>query len=205
MVAVAQVIVDISVSLDGFIAQRDDTSGPIHDWYFDGDVANQTNPFFQTSPESAPVVADNLASAGAVLAGRRTYDLTHGWDGDHPLGEVACFVVTHEPPGDVPDGATTFTFVTTGIDDAIEQAKQAAGEEIVYIMGGASVVWQALAAGLVDEFHLHLAHVFIGDGVRLFDDIGDPGGTWPIGVSLIRQVDAPGVTHLFFGVDRSAT
>ena len=93
-----QVTIDISVSIDGFIASPDDSSGPIHDWYFDGDVENEQNPFFLTSPESAPVIVENLTRAAAVICGRRTYDLTNGWDGNHPLGEVTCFVVTHDPP-----------------------------------------------------------------------------------------------------------
>jgi len=195
-----QVTIDISSSIDGFIALPDDSSGPIHDWYFDGEVVNEQNSFFRTSPESAPVIEEDLTKAAALICGRRTYDLTNGWDGNHPLGAVTCFVVTHDPPHGVPDGATTFEYVTDGIDGAVDRAVAAAGDGDVYIMGGASVMWQALAAQRVDRFQLHLAHVLIGDGIRFFDGMETLGQRWPIDVTLARQIDAPGVTHLFFDV-----
>ncbi len=196
-----QVTIDISASIDGFIALPDDSSGPIHDWYFDGDIENARNPFFRTSSESAPVIVENLTRAGAVICGRRTYDLTNGWDGNHPLGDVTCFVVTHDMPSEIPDGSTAFEFATDGMENAIDRAIAAAGDHDVYVMGGASVMWQALSTQRVDRFHLHLAHVLIGDGVRLFDGIETVEGRWPIDVTLDRQIDAPGVTHLYFDID----
>ena len=120
----SKVVLDISMSLDGLIAQSDDDAGPIHEFFFSGDTEHDG--IFRTSGATTMVVKETIDSSGAVITGRRTYDLTNGWEGNHPM-RVPCFVVTHDVPTDVPDGATEFTFVTDGIDNAVRQAKAVAG------------------------------------------------------------------------------
>ncbi len=128
----SKVVLDISMSLDGLIAQPDDAPGPIHEFFVSGETEHDGS--FRTSGATTEVVRESIESAGAVITGRRTYDLTNGWEGNHPM-RVPCFVVTHDVPTDVPDGPTQFTYVTDGIDSAVGQAKAVAGEKDVSIMG----------------------------------------------------------------------
>lgn len=188
------VYLDISMSLDGLIAQPNHDPGTIHDWLFSGDTTNSQNGMFKTSGASTDVLEETLAASGAVVAGRRTYDLTGGWGGSQPMG-VPVFVVTHEARTEVPEGETPFTFVSDGVESAIEQAKGAAGDKDVCVMGGASLAQQTLEAGLLDEIQIHLTPVLLGDGIRLFDESGDQ-----IELKATRVVEAPGVTHLRFRV-----
>lgn len=188
------VIVDISMSLDGFIARPDDASGPIHDWYFAGDTAQPGSDFFRTAGASTDILAETLAATGATITGRRTYDLTGGWGGHHPAGDGPVIVVTHAPPAVVPSGPTPFTFVDD-IHRAIDRATALAGSKDVFVMGGASVIGQALETGRVDEIHVHVASVLIGKGVRLIDELGGE-----IQLRQTRAVEAPGVTHLRYQV-----
>jgi dihydrofolate reductase len=110
------------------------------------------------------------------------------------------FVLTHHPREPLElAGGTTFFFVTDGIQAAFEQAKQAAGGRDVLLAGGASVVQQYLAAGLVDEFWLHLVPVLLGDGERLLDNVGD------LNLEQVRAVEAPGVTHIKYRVVKDRT
>lgn len=190
------VLLDISMSLDGFIAQPNDDPGPIHEWFFGGAVTSRHNEAFKTSGPSSEVLDETFTTTGAILTGRRTYDLTQGWGGSHPMPGVPVFVVTHEAPREVPEGATTFTFVTDGIERAIAQARAAAGVKNVIVMGGAAVARQCIEAGLLDEVQIHLAPVLLGDGVRLFEDLG----SGPIELDVVGMVDAPDVTHLRYRV-----
>jgi dihydrofolate reductase len=132
-----------------------------------------------------------------VVTGRRTYDIANGWDGNGPLPGLPLFVVTHRVPERVPIGESRYTFVTEGVPAAIEQAKAAAGDRYVSLMGS-SVPQQALRAGLLDEIQIHLVPVLLGGGVRLFDRL-DPGG---IALETMQVVDSPGVTHLRYRVVR---
>ncbi len=140
-VIVSRVILDISMSLDGLIAQSDDDPGPIQEFLFSGETA--LDGMFRTSGATTEVFREFIDSAGAVITGRRTYDVTNGWEGNHPMRVpcfvVPCFVVTHDVPTDVPDGAMQFTYGTGGNDSAVRQAKAVAGEKDVSIMGGASI------------------------------------------------------------------
>jgi dihydrofolate reductase len=129
------------------------------------------------------------------VTGRRTYDITNGWHGNGPLPGLPLFVVTHHVPKHVPQGESRYTFVTDGIATAIEQAKAAAGEKYVSLMG-ASVAQQCLRAGLLDEIQIHLVPVLLGGGVRLFDQLGREN----IELETVRVLDAPGVTHLRYRV-----
>jgi dihydrofolate reductase len=130
-----------------------------------------------------------------LVTGRRTFDLTRGWGGRHPL-DVPVFVVSHTVPQEewVYEGSP-FTFVTDGLESALEQAKAIAGDKDVGVVG-ASLVQQCIRAGLLDEIHLDLVPVLLGDGVRLFDHLG----TDPIELESTRVIEGAGVTHLTFRV-----
>ena len=201
----AKVIVALTMSLDGFIADRNDGVERIFGWYFDGDT--QIRPYreaadrgvpvppFKLSGSSAEVFSDLVENGGAVVTGRRTYDIAGAWDGNGPLPGLPLFVVTHHVPDHVPRGESRYTFVTDGVASAIEQAKAAAGDKYVSLMGS-SVPQQCLRAGLVDEIQIHLVPVLLGAGIRLFDHLG----TEHIDLETVRIVDSPGVTHLRYRV-----
>jgi dihydrofolate reductase len=158
------VVIDMSMSLDGYIAAPDDRPGQglgedgmrLHNWAFD-------------DPSVFERVYGNLIEeTGAVIMGRRTYDNSIAeWGGKGPLGEVPCFVITHDPPA---SADPVFTWVTDGIERALAQAREAAGDKRIGIMG-ADVDVQLLAAGLVDEIRIHLVDVLLGGGRRLFDQL----------------------------------
>jgi dihydrofolate reductase len=121
-----------------------------------------------------------------------------GWWGDTPPFHHPVFVLTHYARAPLAlDGGTTFTFVTDGIESALEQARAAAGEKDVMIGGGADVAQQYLNAGLLDEMQLHVVPLMLGDGVRLFDRVDDSVALEPAGV-----VESPAVTHLTYRVGR---
>lgn len=209
----AKVIVALAVSLDGFIAGSNDGGEQplgdggtrLFDWYFDGDTpirhyqeaANRgvSVPPFKLSPSSAEVFEELIDSGGAVVTGRRTYDIASAWGGNGPLPGLPLFVLTHNVPEHVPHGESHYTFVTDGVESAIEQAKAAAGDKYVSVMG-ASIPQQCLRAGLLDEIQIHLVPVLLGAGVRLFDHLGSEN----LELETIRVVDSPGVTHLRYRV-----
>ena len=149
---------------------------------------------FHTSPASAEHLRDLFDGVGALLVGRRAYDLTGG--GDHPAG-VPLFVLTHRVPDGWPRAGTAVTFVTDGLADAVARARAAAGSGFVGI-GSASVARQCLAAGLVDEIRVDLVPVLLGSGVRLFDLL--PGG--PVTLTDPAVVQGTGVIHLHYRIER---
>ena len=202
----ATVELDITMSLDGFVAGPED--GPehglglrggerLHNWLFTGDTARGDDGFFKTSDGSTDVLDEFLTTAGAFLVGRRMFDITQGWGGSPPL-KVPTFVVTHHVPEEFAGEGSVFTFVTEGIESAVEQAKAAAGDKKVSIGGGASIAQQCIRAGLVDVIQIHLAPLLLGEGVRLFGDIG----AHAIELEPIRVVDAPGIAHLRYRVTK---
>jgi dihydrofolate reductase len=209
----SKVIVALAMSLDGFVAgPHDGGENPLgdggtrlFDWYFDGDTPIRAYqeaaerglpvPPFKLSRASAEVFNELLRGGGAAVTGRRTYDIANAWGGNGPAPGAPVFVVTHRVPEHVPQGESTYTFVTDGVESAIEQAKAVAGDKYVSLMG-ASVPQQCLRAGLLDEIQIHLVPVLLGGGVRLFDHIGSDN----IELETIRVVDAPGVTHLRYRV-----
>ena len=189
----SKVVLDISMSLDGFIAQPDDAAGPIHEWFFAGDEPHAHCPMLTPARGPSQAVLDATYEAtGAVIAGRRTYDFTGGWGGQHPMG-VPVFVVTHEAPVDVPDGPTDFTF-TEGVEAAVEQARQTAKGRDICVMGGASMADECLRRHLLDEIQIHLTPVIMGAGVRMFD------GAETRRLEPISIVDAGDVVHLRYRV-----
>ena len=178
-----KVLLDMAASLDGFVAGPNDALGGLHDWFF--------------SPAGADAVDESVGATGAIVLGRRTYDQGDEMDGfaSSPYA-VEHFVLTHDPPERKARGKMKFTFVTEGIESAIERARVAAGERNVAVGGGASIAQQCLRAGLVDEIQVHLVPVLLCRGIRLFEHLGDG----KIELETTRVVDAPGVTHLMYRV-----
>ena len=197
------IMTGLSTSLDGFIAGADDSPRQplgvggerLFQWFSNGDTPSRFYPTFRMSAESATFFDGFASRAGAVITGRRTYDITDGWGGKGPLPGVPLFVMTHRVPDKVPAGDPPYTFVTDGIERAIEKARSAAAGKDVSLMG-ASIVQQALRSGLLDLLIVHLLPVVLGRGVRLLDDLA-PGS---VSLELAGVVDAPGVTHLSYRV-----
>jgi dihydrofolate reductase len=200
-----KVTMGLSMSLDGFIAGPNDGPGSplggggerLFAWYSGGDTEYRlpgTEMVFQVSPQSAEVLREAHSRIGAFVTGRRTFDIANGWGGSPPLG-VPSFVVTHTVPRDWVYEGSPFTFVTDGVQSAIEQAKQVAGEKDVAV-GAARIVQQVIRAGLLDEIHIDLVPVLLGEGVRLFDHLG----VGPIDLEGTEVVEGAGVTHLTFRV-----
>jgi dihydrofolate reductase len=199
----SKVAMGLSISLDGFIAGPND--GPerplgeggelLFAWYSSGDTEYRlpgTEMVFEVSPQSAELLREAHSRMGAFVTGRRTFDITNGWGGSPPLG-VPTFVLTHTVPQEWVYEGSPFTFVTDGVESAVEQARAAAGEKDVAV-GAASVVQQCIRAGLLDEIHVDLVPVLLGDGVRLFEHLG----SGPIELESTRVVEGAGVTHLTF-------
>ena len=193
-----------ATSLDGFIAGPND--GPevpmgeggerLLAWYFGGDTEYRlpgTEMVFKVSPGTAEYLLETSTTTGALVTGRRTFDLTRGWGGGHPLG-VPVFVLTHSVSQEWVYEGSPFTFVRDGLESAVAQAKAAAGDKDVGVIG-ANLVQQCIRAGLLDEIHLDLVPVLLGDGVRLFEQ-----GIEPIELESTRVIEGAGVTHLTFRV-----
>jgi dihydrofolate reductase len=211
-----KITVDISVSLDGYVAGPNQTieeplgrgGEELHQWIF-GLEAWRSRHGLEGGERSvdSDIVQESVDATGAIVMGRRMFSggdgkwdsdpMADGWWGDEPPFGVPVFVLTHHARETVtkPDG-TTYTFVTDGIDSALEQARSAAGERNVSVAGGANVVQQYVRAGLLDELHLHVTPVLPGGGVRLFDDPAAEGTRFEI----VRVVDSPAVTHLKYRV-----
>jgi dihydrofolate reductase len=187
------VIFDTSMSLDGFMTAANRTPevplGP------GGEVLTQ----WAMDDEAGQELLDKwVGDLGASIAGRVTYDTSLPWWGPNgPSGEVRrpLFVVTHEPPAETVEGGV-YSFVTDGIESALEQAQAAAGDQDVVIMGGADIGQQYLRAGLVDELQIHLVPVVFGDGTRMFDNVGK------IDLDTIDAVRTERATHLRFRIVR---
>lgn len=206
---------DLTMSLDGFIAGPNQTleqplgegGERIHEWMVGLASFRERHGMDggETTADS-DVLDESVANTGAVLMGRRMFSggagpweadpKADGWWGDDPPFHVPVFVLTHHARETVTkQGGTSFTFVTDGIEAALEQARAAAGDKDIAIAGGADVVQQYLTAGLVDEFQVHVAPLVLGDGVRLFDLLaGKPE------IEGIRVIGSPGVTHLKYRV-----
>jgi dihydrofolate reductase len=207
---------ELSVSLDGFIAgpnpSEQDPLGEggmaLHEWAFK--LAAWRKPHGKDGGEvnaSSEVVERALANVGAVLMGRKMFggeqgpwgevDPWDGWWGDDPPFHAPVFVLTNHAREPLPkDGGTTFHFVADGIETALAQAKEAAGDEDVSIAGGADVARQYLSAGLLDELRLNVVPVLLGGGTRLFDDLADAA----VELEPVRAIAAPGVTHVKYRV-----
>lgn len=189
---------NISLSLDGYVTGPGAEQAPglgeggeaLHAWLDD---------------EDGGLVNDELAASGAVITSRRVYEDTRGWgdDGhllppgarrDDGLHKMPVFVITHRPQERVVKDHSTFTFVTDGVAPAVARATEAAGGKRVQIMGGASIIRQAVDAGLVDRLRLHLAPVLLGSGTRLF------GNGAPAQLQLIACQHTPHAVHLTYQI-----
>jgi dihydrofolate reductase len=209
-----KVVFDISSSLDGFVAGPNPSlelplgegGERLHVWALRLASWRERHgePGGATGADDE-VVAGGLAGTGAVLMGRRMFSggdgpwegdpNADGWWGDEPPFRVPVFVLTHHSREPLAKRGTTFTFVTDGVESAVEQARAAAGDRDVAVGGGASVAQQVLGAGLLDELEIHLVPILLGGGTRLLDDL-DPG----IRLERVRVVDSPAVTHLRYRV-----
>jgi dihydrofolate reductase len=191
-----RVIALMSMSLDGYVADSDDGVEEVFDWYFSGDVEvrmpRTTSPFsFRVSEASADHLKGLMGEIGAMLTGRRTFDRADGWGGQHPWA-IPAFVLTHSIPDGWPRPGSTVQFATDGIEQAVAQATAAAAPRSVGVHG-ADTIQQLLNAGLLDEIHVDLAAVLLGDGVRLFDCLartpavlGNPTVATGVGVTHLR-------------------
>jgi len=204
----------VAVSLDGYVAgphqSKENPLGvggmDLHQWLFqleawrkqEGQSGGEIN-------ASTQVVEEAQSNVGALVMGRNMFGggpgpwsqdpPWNGWWGDDPPYHTPVFVLTHHSREPLPmRGGTTFIFVTDGIGSALEQARQAADSQDVLIGGGANVVQQYLAAGLVDEFELHIVPILLGDGARLLENVGH------LRLEQVRSIEAPGVTHIKYRV-----
>jgi dihydrofolate reductase len=198
--AMGKVIVNLSMSLDGFIAGPNDEVDHVFKWFSVGDTDVQastgdTELRFKFSPQSRQLFEERISTVGAVVTGRRLFDVARAWGGKHPAN-VPVFVVTHHPPQEwVNKADSPFTFVTDGVASAVEQARKAAGDKHINV-GGADIARQCLKAGLLNEIQIDLVPVLLGNGIRLFE----PLGIEPVELETTTVIEAPGVTHLHFRV-----
>jgi len=197
-----KVVAIMSMSLDGYVADANDGVTEVFDWYFSGDVdvsmpSTSSDMTFRVSAASADHVRGLMAEVGAMLTGRRTFEKAGGWDGQHPW-DVPAFVVTHHVPDGWPQPGSTVQFVTDGIESAVARAKSAAHPKSVGVHG-AQTIQQCLDAGLLDEIHVDLAAVLLGEGVRLFDHLANT----PVALGNPSVVAGVGVTHLRYPVHTS--
>lgn len=189
-----KLILEMTMSLDGFTAAPkvgvDHPLGEdgerLHGWLgIDGSPVSETD---------REISAEMFADTGAFIFGRRTFDVGEGPWGDDGAFGMPCFVLTNRPREKLVKGPTTFDFVTDGIESALKQARAAAGDKDVIVMGGAEVARQYLGAGLIDEVRIHLVPMLLGAGTRLFDS--GPR----LELERTRLVESPAVTHLTFRV-----
>jgi dihydrofolate reductase len=191
----ATVVADMSMSLDGYVADPSDGINDVFAWFTGGEVTVPTaNPgfAFQTDEASAAEWRSALENVGAVITGRRTFDLAGGWGGIHPMG-APVFILTHNPPDGFEEAP--FTFVTDGVESAVEQAKAAAGDKVVGV-GGAQAAQQCLNAGLLDAVRVSLVPVLLGGGIPFFANLRNA----PVKLETPRVVEAKGVTHLYYAL-----
>ena len=202
----------VSISLDGFVAGPNQSlDNPIgegglrlHEWVFATDSWRAQHGLAGGEHTAdAEVVDEVVQDVRAYIMGRNMFgggsgrwDGTwRGWWGEDPPYHVPVFVLTHHPREALGlQGGTTFTFVTEGIESALQQARAAAGDGDVAIAGGASTVQQYLAAGLLDELYLHIVPIILGTGERLLQNVGDPT------LLPVKVVASPGVTHIEYRV-----
>jgi dihydrofolate reductase len=204
----------LAVSLDGFAAgpeqSKENPLGAggmdLHEWAVKLEVWRKQHGLEGGEVNaSTPVVEEIQSNIGAGVMGRNMFgggpgpwsedEPWNGWWGDNPPFHTPVYVITHHPREPLKmEGGTTFTFVTDGIGSALEQAKQAADGRDVLLGGGANVVQQYLAAGLLDEFDLHVVPILLAEGERLLENIGR------LEIEQVSAVEAPGVTHIKYRV-----
>ena len=198
-----KVLAGITMSMDGFVTGPNDRLGAghgdggerLHYWVFGGSWTYDNDARGSQSEVDQEYLNDVFSSGGAWLVGRTMHDVVNGW-GDDPGFGVPVYVVTHRPHQTVVKGDTTFEFVTDGIDVALEEARAAAGDKNVVVMGGADLLRQYLDAGVVEELTLTIAPVLLGAGKRLFDGIERTD----LGFERTAVIESPYATHLRYEV-----
>lgn len=191
-----KVLVDLSMSLDGFITGPNprpelplgEGGQRLHDWMFplSGDLA----------PRDREMIENLFKTTGAIVMGRRSFAVGEGPWGENPPFHMPVFVLTHNTKEMVTkEGGTTYIFVTDGLESAISQAKAAAGDKDV-CLHGATIPQQCIQAGLLDEVHIHLVPILLGQGTRLFDQLGSKH----FELERLGVIESPSVTHLRFRV-----
>ena len=196
-----KVTTGFSMSLDGFIAGPNEDFQHLFAWMTGGDVdytltiGNQEEKL-KIAEESVAMFEDAINTTGALVAGRRLYELTHGWGGHHPVG-APVVVVTHRPPPEWVEEKWPVTFVTHGLEKAIEQAKVIANGKNV-VVASATIVQQCLNAGLLDEIHIDLVPFLLGDGIRLFEHLK----VAPVALENPQVIIGKGVTHLTYRIKK---
>jgi dihydrofolate reductase len=201
---------EISISLDGYVAGPNQSEEnplgeggeQLHEWIFP--LAAWREPHGREGGEvnaSSPLIQEAQSGVGAVIMGRNMFgggpgpwgeDPWQGWWGEEPPFRTPVFVLTHHEREPLTLGETTFNFVTDGIESALEQAKEAAGELDVHLAGGGEIAQQYLSAGLIEQMQLNVVPLLLGDGTRLFETGTGEGRK----LEQILVVEAPGVTHL---------
>ena len=210
----SKVRVHIAISADGYVAgpnqSNEDPLGEggeqIHDWMLalkawrephgrEGGEVNTSSTVLEEANDNIGAEIMGRGKFGPAGGGPWPDEPWEGWWGEDPPFHKPVFVVTHHEREPLTLTDTTFTFVTDGIESALEQAKEAVGDQDVYIGGGASIINQYLAAGLVDEIEVHVSPLILGGGERLFDGVGPD-----LKLEQLRAVEAPGVAHLKYRV-----
>jgi dihydrofolate reductase len=211
----SKVVAEISTSLDGYVAGPNPTlenplgegGDQLHEWAVRLKSWRETHglPDGESGPDDE-LLAESVATTGAVVMGRQMFSggegpweddaNANGWWGDEPPFHKPVFVLTHHAREPLVLKGTTFTFVTDGLDSAIDDARAAAAEQDVLVAGGADTIDQAIRAGLVDELQLHLAPVLLGAGARLFDGVAPELPRFEI----TQVIESPLVTHLRYRV-----
>ena len=194
-----KVAAGITTSLDGYITGPNDGPGRglgeggerLHYWVFGGPWSYDEEPRGEATGADKELLDEAMARVGAVVGGRNTFEAAGAWGGHNPFG-VPFFVVTHKSDDAPPDAG--FTFVN-GLDEAIAQARNAAGGKDVFIMGGADVIRQALRAGYVEELSISIAPVVLGGGKRLFDDFEET-----VNLEHLRLLQSSFATHISYRV-----
>ena len=212
----AKLMLEITMSVDGFVAGPNPSleqplgegGDRLHEWMVGLESFRERHGLTGgTTNADSEILEESVSAAGATVMGRRMFSggdgpweddpNADGWWGDDPPFHQPVFVLTHHAREPVTkQGGTTFTFVTDGIEAALEDARAAAAEKDVLVAGGASVAQQYLRAGLLDELQIHLAPILLGGGVRLFDELGPN----EVELEATRVVESPTVTHLRFRV-----
>jgi dihydrofolate reductase len=198
-----KVIAGLSMSLDGFIAGPNDGprnplgdgGGRLFDWWTAGTERLGTDDRFKPPLKSRAVVQE-MFECGAIITGRRTFDIANGWGGHHPVG-APFFLLTHHPPKKHVGAGTDGTVVTDGIESALEKARAVAGRKDIAV-SAANVAQQYLKAGLLDEIHINLVPVLLGGGVPFFGALEGRH----FALECTRVVPSDGVTHLRYRVLR---
>jgi dihydrofolate reductase len=188
----AKVTTQFTMSLEGFIAAPNDDVKTLFKWYQAGEVefpVAGSDLVFKISQQSADLLGEEWANVGAIVTGRRDFDVSNAWGGEALFG-VPTFIVTHFPDNEWHEKQPLFIFVTDGVERAITQAKKAAGEKNVSI-GGTTIVQQCLRLGLLDEIQIDLVPLLLGKGIPLFDNLNIK----PINLEKITVIDGTGVTH----------